>query len=143
MLGQHRNKKFWMEGYGAVKLWHTPILTAPHLISKPTSHNLSLQCLASSNLVAKVERFACIIPHTGNMAFYAGTLKDGYVHKVTMPRAPLIQHTSHVTGNPETDTCYSQVPRIHTWSNQSRSLAVSGGSIVQPFLFLALVSVAH
>jgi hypothetical protein len=30
-------------------------------------HNLSLQCLVSSNLVAKVELFVCTIPHEGSM----------------------------------------------------------------------------
>jgi hypothetical protein len=42
--------------------------TAPHLTSKPTWHNLSLQCLVSFNLVAKVERFASAIPHKRSMA---------------------------------------------------------------------------
>ncbi len=33
---------------------------APHSTSKPTSHNLSLQCLVSSNPVAKVEMMVAV-----------------------------------------------------------------------------------
>jgi hypothetical protein len=41
-----------------------------------------------------------------------GTLKDGYVHKVPLPRAPRIQHASH-TSHVIHDTPYlAQVPRI-------------------------------
>ncbi len=53
-----------------MKKYGNSILTTPHLSFKPTLHNLSLQCLASSNPVAKVERLVCIIPHKGNMAFW-------------------------------------------------------------------------
>ncbi len=53
-----------MEKYG------TSILTATHLTSEPTSHNLALRCLLFSNLVAKVERFMCLIPQAESMAFW-------------------------------------------------------------------------
>jgi hypothetical protein len=49
-----------------------------------------------------------------------GTLKDGYVCKVPLPRAPRIQRTSHMTTVAH-DTCYlPQVPRIPTWSDLTR-----------------------
>ena len=54
-----------------------------------------------------------------------GTLKDGYVRKVPLPRVPRIQYA---------DTCYSvQVPRIPTWSDLTRSLAGLGQSMLRPF----------
>ena len=62
-----------------------------------------------------------------------GTLKDGYVRKVPLPRAPRIQHTSHVT-NVTHDTCYlAQVPRIPTWSDLTGSLAGLGRRALLPF----------
>jgi hypothetical protein len=52
-----------------------------------------------------------------------GTIKDGYVCKVPLPWALLIQHASHVT-TVACNTCYlAQVPRIPTWSDLTRSLA--------------------
>jgi hypothetical protein len=76
-----------------------------------------------------------------------GTLKDGYLRKVPLPRAPLRQSpalaavAALATGNPEvtpfrrsivpngstvppfrrTGTCYLQVPQIPTWSDLARS----------------------
>ena len=55
-----------------------------------------------------------------------GTLNDGYVRKVPLPCAPLIQSTSHVSCNVTVtrdtgDTCYlKQVPRIPMWHDLSR-----------------------
>ena len=49
-----------------------------------------------------------------------GTQDDGYLNKVPLPRAPLLQNTAALmTGNP--GTCYLQVPRIPTWSDLARS----------------------
>ncbi len=46
-----------------------------------------------------------------------GTLKNGYVRKVPLPRAPRIQHANSVL-MPEHDICYyAQVPHIPTWSD--------------------------
>ncbi len=62
-----------------------------------------------------------------------GTLKDGYVRKVPLPRAPRIQHTSHMTTVAH-DTCYlAQVPRIPMWSDLTRSLAGLGSRTLLPF----------
>jgi hypothetical protein len=58
-----------------------------------------------------------------------GTLNEGYVRKVPLPRAPLIQSTSHMTCNVRVtrdtgNTCYlEQVPWISTWHDLSRSIA--------------------
>jgi hypothetical protein len=62
-----------------------------------------------------------------------GTLKDGYVCKEPLPRAPRIQHTSHMTTVAQ-DTCYlAHVPRIPTWSDLTRSLAGLGRRTLLPF----------
>ncbi len=62
-----------------------------------------------------------------------GTLDDGCVCNVPLPRAPQIQIASHVTcygadtvtePGTNTDTCYSQVTRVPMWGNiMMRSLA--------------------
>ena len=68
-----------------------------------------------------------------NAELCVGTLKDRYVRKVALPRAPPIQHASqasHVTRN----TCYlAQVPHIPTWSDLTRSLAGLGRRALLPF----------
>jgi hypothetical protein len=62
-----------------------------------------------------------------------GTLKDGYVRKVPLPRAPQGQHANHVTTELH-DTCYlPQVPCIPTWSDLTRSLAGLGRKALLPF----------
>jgi hypothetical protein len=62
-----------------------------------------------------------------------GTLKDGYVRKVPLPRAPRVQHANSVT-HPEHDTCYLiQVPHIPTWRDLTRSLADLGRRTLLPF----------
>jgi hypothetical protein len=48
-----------------------------------------------------------------------GTLQNGYVRHVPLPRVPWIQSISLVT---VPGTCYSQVPKVPTWSNIGRSL---------------------
>jgi hypothetical protein len=82
------------------------------------------------------------IPHPNNQGACwppvhlqgVGTLKDGYVRNVPLPRAPRIQHGSHASRT--CDTCYlvvGQVPRIPTWSDLTRLLAGLGRSILKPF----------
>jgi hypothetical protein len=51
-----------------------------------------------------------------------GTLDDGYLRKVPLPRAPRIQSPGHVTcatgvERDKSDTCYLQIPRFPTWSD--------------------------
>jgi hypothetical protein len=68
-----------------------------------------------------------------------GTLKDGYIRKVPLPRVPRIQSTSEHVASAATatrnshDTCYSQVPRVPTWSDLVRSLSGLGRRTLQPF----------
>jgi hypothetical protein len=65
-----------------------------------------------------------------------GTLKDGYVRNVPLPRAAQrIQSAGHITSHghitqevQEHGTCYLQVPRIPTWSDLLRSLTGLGRS---------------
>jgi hypothetical protein len=69
-----------------------------------------------------------------------GTLKDGYIRKVPLPRIPRIQSPSALVANVATatsnshDTCYLQVPRVPTWSDIWRSLSGLGQSLLRPFL---------
>jgi hypothetical protein len=61
-----------------------------------------------------------------------GTLKDGYVRKVPLPRVPRIQYAS-IVPIMEHDTCYSaQVPRIPMWSDLVRSLTDLGRRTLMP-----------
>ncbi len=64
-----------------------------------------------------------------------GTLKDGYVRNVPLPRAPRIQSANHVTSNKQVvidsqDTCYLQVPRVPTWRDLTRLLTGLGRNIL-------------
>jgi hypothetical protein len=74
-----------------------------------------------------------------------GTLNDGYVRKVPLPCAPLIQSTRQVTCNVTVtrdtgDTCYlEQVPRIPTWHNLPRSIARICRTIILPLLHVGLI----
>ncbi len=69
-----------------------------------------------------------------------GTLKDGYIRKVPLPRIPRIQSPSALVANVATatsnshDTCYLQVPRVPTWSDILRSLSGLGQITHRPFL---------
>jgi hypothetical protein len=69
-----------------------------------------------------------------------GTLKNGYIRKVPLPRIPRIQSPSALVANVATatsnshDTCYLQVPRVPTWSDIWRSLSGLGQSSLRPFL---------
>jgi hypothetical protein len=76
--------------------------------------------------------------HT-SLANIVGTVNDGYLRKVPLPRAPQIQSSDHVTchiqvthDNPNTGS--SQVPRIPTWSNLTRLLATGGKNCSQAIL---------
>jgi hypothetical protein len=69
-----------------------------------------------------------------------GTLKDGYVCNVPLPRAPWIQSANHVTSNKQLvidsqDTCYLQVPRVPTWSDLTGSCTGLGRNIFPFCLF--------
>jgi hypothetical protein len=66
-------------------------------------------------------------------AYIVGTLKDGYVRKVPLPRAPRGQHANHVTTKLHDICCLPQVPRIPTWSDLTRSLADLGRKALLPF----------
>ncbi len=76
-----------------------------------------------------------------------GTLKDGYIRKVPLPRIPRIQSPSALVANVATatsnshDTCYVQVPRVPTWSDILRSLSGLGQISHRPF-FACMVDVA-
>ena len=68
-----------------------------------------------------------------------GTLKDGYIRNVPLPRVPQIQSTSEHVASAATamqnshDTCYLQVPRVPTWSDLVRSLSGLGRRSLRPF----------
>ena len=63
----------------------------------------------------------------GTLKGCVGTLKDGYVRNIPLPRAPRIQSANHMTSNKQVmidsqDTCYLQVPLVPMWSNLTRLL---------------------
>jgi hypothetical protein len=69
-----------------------------------------------------------------------GTLKNGYVRNIPLPRAPRIQSANHMTSNKQVmidsqDTCYLQVPRVPTWSNLTGSRTGLGRNILPFCLF--------
>ena len=73
-----------------------------------------------------------------------GTLDDGYVRKVPLPRALRIQSPVHVTCAAVTqwvtsDTCYLQVPSIPTWSDLVRSQQSDARSAMLPLAPLLLM----
>jgi hypothetical protein len=67
-----------------------------------------------------------------------GTLEGGYVRNVPLPRIPQRQSTSPVacaaTLTESTDTYYSKVPRIPTWSVLTSSLEGLGKTTIMPCL---------
>jgi hypothetical protein len=76
-----------------------------------------------------------------------GTLKDGYVRNIPLPRAPWIKSANHVTSNKRVmidsqDTCYLQVPHVPTGSNLPRLLTGLGRNVL-PFLPVRLMQIAH
>jgi hypothetical protein len=77
-----------------------------------------------------------------------GTLKVGYIHNVPLPRVSRIQSASLATlepsrcimvGHTPTNTYYSQVPRVPTWSNLTRSLLGFGRITLLPFFPVRLM----
>ncbi len=87
-----------------------------------------------------------------------GTLKDGYIRNVPLPRVPRIQSAILATlepsrcimaghepsrctmvGNASAITYYLQVPRVPTWSNLTRSLSGFGRRTLLPFFPVRLM----
>jgi hypothetical protein len=59
---------------------------------------------------------ALSIMSVGYLILVVGTLKDGYIQKLPLPRIPRIQSASHMCH--KHDTCYSeQVTGIPMWSD--------------------------
>jgi hypothetical protein len=67
-----------------------------------------------------------------------GTLQNGYIQNVPLPRVALrVQSASHVMSHgAEPRTCYSQVPRVPSYSEHSRLLTGLGG--IGPSLFFSV-----
>ena len=78
-----------------------------------------------------------------------GTLKDGYIRNVPLPRVPQLQSASLATHGPSNKyvlagtasaiTYYSQVPRVPTWSDLTRSLSGFGRRTPLPFFPVRLM----
>jgi hypothetical protein len=77
-----------------------------------------------------------------------GILKDGYIRNVPLPRVPRLQSASLAThgpsrctmaGNASANTYYSQVPRVPTWSDLTRSLSDFGRITPLPFFLVRLM----
>jgi hypothetical protein len=67
-----------------------------------------------------------------------GTLKDGYVYKEPLLRAPRIQHASHASHVTWDIGYLAQVPDISTWSDLTGSLAGLGRRALIPFPLLVV-----
>ncbi len=109
----------------------------------------------TSRRVSKLSRGSCCRPKNYPPSFMTnsplpptpcvGTLNDGYIRRVPLPRAPQIQSTDHVTCNvtvihDAVDTCYlGQVPRIPTWNDLSRLIASVARTTILPFLPVWLI----
>ncbi len=69
-----------------------------------------------------------------------GTLYDRYLRKVPLPRAPRIKSPDHVPSHIQVTRCdnsntgYSQVPWIPTWSDLTRLLVCLGRTKILPFM---------
>jgi len=73
---------------------------------------------------------------------YVGTLKDGYIGRVPLSRVPRVQSTSeHVVAVTRDShiSCYSQVPRVPTWSDLTRSLTGLGRRVLVAFSHIWLM----
>ncbi len=71
-----------------------------------------------------------------------GFLKDEYIHNVPLPRVPQMQSTSLATlvaDSQHTDTYYSQVSRVSTWSDLTISLSGFGRRTLLPFFPVRLM----
>jgi hypothetical protein len=87
-----------------------------------------------------------------------GTLKDGYIQRVPLPRVPRIQNASLATrkpsrcimaghepsrctmvGNASAITYYWQVPQVPTWSDLTRSPSGFGRRTLLPFFPVRLM----
>jgi hypothetical protein len=82
----------------------------PYYLPQENSPRILLQALRPSTLKG------CV-----------GTLDGGYVCNAALPRVRQLQSARLMTSKTGIqDTCYSQVPRIPTWSNLTRLLADMG-----------------
>ncbi len=108
-LANYQSKHHISSHHAAVRPWYLHLENSPWVLPRVKSSSALKGCV--------------------------GTLKDGYVCKVPLPRAPRIQHASHIT-TVARNTCYlAQVPRIPTWSDLTRSLAGLGRRTLLPFSF--------
>ncbi len=62
----------------------------------------------------------CIKQEGSQVRISVGTQDGGNLNKVPLPRVPVLQSTVPKSGG-NTRTCYLQVSRIPTWSDQARS----------------------
>jgi hypothetical protein len=97
------------------------------------------------------------VPRNGSKD-HVGTLKDGYIRNVPLPRVPRLQSASLVThgpsrckmavhtpsrctmaGNASAITYYSHVPRVPSWRDLTRSLLGFGRRTPLPFFPVRLM----
>jgi hypothetical protein len=113
-LADYQSKHYIGSHHVRVRLWYLHMENSPQYLPRAQSWSTLKGCV--------------------------GTLKDGYVHNVPLPRAPPIQSANHVTNNERVvmdsqDTCYLQVPHVPTWSNLT-SLLTGVRRNVLPFCLL-------
>jgi hypothetical protein len=126
--------------------WH---LGMENLAEYQSKHHIGLHHAAVRPYYLHQENSPRILPWAtrhSTLKGCVGTLENGYVRKVPLPRIPRIQSTSQVasalTSRESHVTCNSQIAWIPTWSKLSCSLEGFGTIPIVPF-FLSLVSVDH
>ncbi len=106
-LADYQSKHHMGSDHLAVRWWYLHMKNSPHFLPRAQTPSALKGCV--------------------------GTLDGGYLCKVPLPWAPWIQSPGHVTcpavtEHDKRDTCYSQGPRIPTWSDLVRSHAGFAGS---------------
>jgi hypothetical protein len=114
--------------------WHPGQENLADLQSK---HHVGSHHIAVRPWYLHVENSPRVLPQAVRLSTLkgcVGTLQNGYIRNVPLPRVvPRVQSASHVTSHgADPDTCYSQVPRVPTCSNLSRSLQGLGGRQLLP-----------
>jgi hypothetical protein len=123
----------------AVKLltWHPGL---ENLADYQSKHHVGLHHVAVRPYYLHMENSPRFLPRAtrpSTLKRCVGTLEGGYVRNVPLPRIPLRQSTSPVacaaTLTESTDTYYSRVPWIPTWSEITSSLESLGKTAIMPF----------
>ena len=98
----------------------------PPPLAPPPSSSKNTRCCLPLHCYLVLPTFVWLV--------VVGTLDDGYIRKVPLPKIPWIQNTSHMTNlcvvAGQQDNCYREYPHVPTWRNLNRMIAGLGRSIL-------------